>query len=110
LIHYVHNRGCKPAKVLVALNSEDPGVISISPQSFALPDMAVACTYNVSDKQLSILRQRLPRIPSPGIGECQLRCGINANNAISDISGSSLIKFKNSNFLIVTLFFLIFSC
>jgi len=62
--------------------------------------MAVACTYGVSSEQLKILRQRLPNIPSPGIGECQLRCGINAD-APSSINGSiNTFKFQIFYFLV----------
>ena len=41
LIHYQQNLGCEPVEFLSALNSEDPGVITISTRTFTLPSEAL---------------------------------------------------------------------
>ena len=89
LIHYIQNNGCEPSKILVALNSEDPGVISVSPQSLSFPDIAVATSYGLTINQINTLKSRLPKIPSPGYGNCRLRC-----NITNSINGSNLYKWQ----------------
>ena len=41
LIHYQQNLDCEPATFLAALNSEDPGVVTITTRFFELPTEAV---------------------------------------------------------------------
>lgn len=41
LIHYQQNLGCEPVSYLGALNSEDPGIVSIMTQFFQLPSEAL---------------------------------------------------------------------
>ncbi|CAM9935250.1 unnamed protein product [Laminaria digitata] len=41
LIHYQQNLGCDPATFLAALNSEDPGVVTITTRFFELPSEAI---------------------------------------------------------------------
>ena len=41
LIHYQQNLGCKPVTFLAALNSEDPGVVTITTRFFELPSEAI---------------------------------------------------------------------
>ena len=41
LIHYQQNLGCEPMKFLAALNSEDPGAVTITSRFFELPKDAI---------------------------------------------------------------------
>ena len=41
LIHYQQNLDCYPATFLAALNSEDPGVVTITTNFFQLPSEAI---------------------------------------------------------------------
>ena len=41
LIHYQQNLDCKPATFLAALNSEDPGAVTITTRFFELPSEAI---------------------------------------------------------------------
>ena len=41
LIHYRQNLDCEPATFLAALNSEDPGVVTITTNFFELPSEAI---------------------------------------------------------------------
>ena len=41
LIHYQQNLDCEPATFLVALNSEDPGVVAVPTLFFELPNEAI---------------------------------------------------------------------
>lgn len=41
LIHYQQNLDCEPATYLSALNSEDPGVVTIMTRFFELPSEAI---------------------------------------------------------------------
>ena len=41
LIHYQQNLGCDPVTFLAALNSEDPGVVTITTRFFELPSEAI---------------------------------------------------------------------
>ncbi|CAN0426793.1 unnamed protein product, partial [Scytosiphon promiscuus] len=41
LIHYQQNLGCHPVTFLAALNSEDPGVVTITTRFFELPSEAI---------------------------------------------------------------------
>ncbi|CAM9880261.1 unnamed protein product [Laminaria digitata] len=41
LIHYQQNLDCEPATFLAALNSEDPGVVTITTRFFELPSEAI---------------------------------------------------------------------
>ena len=45
LIHYQQNLGCKPVTFLAALNSEDPGVVTITTRFFELPSEAIQVGY-----------------------------------------------------------------
>ena len=47
LIHYQQNLDCYPATFLAALNSEDPGVVTITTRFFELPSEAIqVCCYS----------------------------------------------------------------
>ena len=45
LIHYQQNLDCEPATFLAALNSEDPGVVTITTRFFELPSEAIQVSY-----------------------------------------------------------------
>ena len=45
LIHYQQNLGCKPVTFLAALNSEDPGVVTITTRFFELPSEAIQASF-----------------------------------------------------------------
>lgn len=56
LIHYQQNLGCEPVSFVTALNSEDPGIVSIMTQFFQLPSEAlqVICLPKMSRIDLSL--------------------------------------------------------
>ena len=45
LIHYQQNLDCEQATFLAALNSEDPGVVTITTRFFDLPSEAIQVSY-----------------------------------------------------------------
>ena len=74
LIHYQQNLGCEPVEYVSALNSEDPGVLTISQRTLTLPDEALLATLNLTPGQLRRLRNGLPDGPAKGRLACRLRC------------------------------------
>lgn len=76
LIHYQQNLDCEPAEYISALNSEDPGVVTISTQVFTLPDEALQATFNLNAEQVKILRAGIPAGPAKGRIECLKRCNL----------------------------------
>ncbi|CAM9966236.1 unnamed protein product, partial [Choristocarpus tenellus] len=41
LIHYQQNLGCEPLRLIAALSSEDPGVVTVTTRFFELPEEAL---------------------------------------------------------------------
>jgi len=74
LIHYAQNLDCKPAQFISAFNSEDPGVLTVSTRTFALPDEVLTVTFNQSPDEVEALRKGLPNTVAKGREECLRRC------------------------------------
>lgn len=75
LIHYQMNLGCKTAKYLSAFNSDDPGLVTISLQSFKFPHQALASEFQLSESQIESLKKGLPANVANGRDECLKLCG-----------------------------------
>mmetsp|Transcript_19693 Transcript_19693/g.25959 ORF Transcript_19693/g.25959 Transcript_19693/m.25959 type:complete len:226 (-) Transcript_19693:53-730(-) len=82
LIHYQQNLGCEPIQFLSALNSEDPGVVTITTRLFTLPDEALASSFGIEIPEVQMLREGLPNNPADGIAECMQRCGMTQTHKI----------------------------
>eukprot|EP00904_Undaria_pinnatifida_P006373 jgi/Undpi1/2866/HiC_scaffold_14.g06243.m1 len=76
LIHYQQNLSCFPVTYLAALNSEDPGVVTITTRFFELPSEAIQASLNVDDPTLKALLAALPEAPALGQRGCLQRCGL----------------------------------
>eukprot|EP00904_Undaria_pinnatifida_P006376 jgi/Undpi1/2869/HiC_scaffold_14.g06246.m1 len=76
LIHYQQNLDCYPATFLAALNSEDPGVVTITTRFFELPSEAIQASLNLDDPTLKALIASLPQAPALAQRECLQRCGL----------------------------------
>lgn len=74
LIHYQQNLGCDTVQYLSALNSEDPGVVTLSNQMFTLPVESLISTLNVGTKILDRIKNDLPVGPGKGWNNCVKRC------------------------------------
>lgn len=78
LIHYQQNLSCERATYISALNSEDPGVVTVTTQFFQLPEEALAASLNRGPSQVSKLIEGLPVGPAQGRQECLNKCGISS--------------------------------
>eukprot|EP00921_Rhytidocystis_pertsovi_P013518 GHVQ01021879.1.p1 GENE.GHVQ01021879.1~~GHVQ01021879.1.p1 ORF type:complete len:283 (+),score=45.51 GHVQ01021879.1:648-1496(+) len=76
LIHYQQNMGCYEAVYLSALNSEDPGVITVATQLFTLPNDTLEATFALDEYEIENIRGMLPAGPAQGRAACMKRCGI----------------------------------
>eukprot|EP00904_Undaria_pinnatifida_P006385 jgi/Undpi1/2877/HiC_scaffold_14.g06254.m1 len=76
LIHYQQNLDCEPATFLAALNSEDPGVVTITTRFFELPSEAIQASLNFDDPTLKNLIASLPEAPAMAQRMCLQRCGL----------------------------------
>ncbi|CAM9607934.1 unnamed protein product [Laminaria digitata] len=76
LIHYQQNLDCEPATFLAALNSEDPGVVTITTRFFELPSEAIQASLNLDDPTLKALLAALPMAPAMAQRQCLQRCGL----------------------------------
>jgi oxalate decarboxylase/phosphoglucose isomerase-like protein (cupin superfamily) len=75
LVHYQQNLGCSPVVFLSALNSEDPGVLSVASQTFLLTDNeALSSTLDQVESLSDRLRDGLPAGPAEGRRSCLRRC------------------------------------
>ena len=74
LLHFQQNMGCEMATYLSALNSEDPGVLTVSNRLFELQVNGVAVGLNMTVEQVLALRENVPRGPAAGQAECLRRC------------------------------------
>ncbi|CAM6054393.1 unnamed protein product [Sphagnum tenellum] len=72
------NLGCKPVTFISALNSEDPGVVTISSRAFTLPSEALQATYALSADKIEIIKKGIPSGPAKGRMECLKRCNLDS--------------------------------
>ena len=75
LVHYQQNLGCEPATYISALNSEDPGVLTISTRGFDLPNEALATSYGITKEEVIKIRPKLLDSPVRD-EECWKTCNI----------------------------------
>jgi oxalate decarboxylase/phosphoglucose isomerase-like protein (cupin superfamily) len=78
LIHFVMNLDCQTATILSALNNEDFGVTTIT-NMFNFPTYTLASSFNLTEKQVIMLKAGLPSSPAKGIEKCLKNCGINSD-------------------------------
>ncbi|CAM9603534.1 unnamed protein product, partial [Choristocarpus tenellus] len=76
LIHYEQNLSCEPLRYIAALNSEDPGAVTITTRFFELPEEALQASLNIENDKLKQLIAGLPANPAQGARECRKRCGL----------------------------------
>ena len=76
LIHYQQNLSCEPATYISALNSEDPGVVTITTQFFQLPDEALQGSLGQPSSTVAELVAGLPAGPAEGHRRCIEKCGL----------------------------------
>jgi oxalate decarboxylase/phosphoglucose isomerase-like protein (cupin superfamily) len=76
LVHFEQNLSCERTKYIAALNSEDPGVVTVSKRTFEFPDEVLQTTFILSKKEIDDLRKKLPDSPASGVQECLKRCNI----------------------------------
>lgn len=76
LIHYQQNLSCKPAKYISILNNEDPGVVTVSLQTFEFPIEALSTTFNLPFDRIKSIKAGLPANIAKGREECIKRCRI----------------------------------
>ena len=76
LIHFQQNLGCEEAILLSALNAENPGVLTISPQLALFPRGPIATHFGLSVGRANTLFNGVTRNPAPlgGTQECIDRC------------------------------------
>ena len=74
LIHYQQNLSCETATYIAALNSEDPGVVTISTQFFRLPNEAVRGSLGQDEFKVKQLIDGLPAGPAEGRRTCMEKC------------------------------------
>eukprot|EP00904_Undaria_pinnatifida_P006379 jgi/Undpi1/2871/HiC_scaffold_14.g06248.m1 len=89
LIHYQQNLDCYPATFLAALNSEDPGVVTITTNFFQLPSEAIQASLNFDDPTLKNLIASLPEAPALAQRGCLKRCGLLDDDKAAEKSDSS---------------------
>eukprot|EP00752_Nemacystus_decipiens_P001668 g1620.t1 len=81
LIHYQQNLGCEPAAYLSALNSEDPGVVTVATRFFELPTEAIQATLNFEDSAVQSLIDSLPDAPAEARRECLRMCDMDDDSS-----------------------------
>jgi oxalate decarboxylase/phosphoglucose isomerase-like protein (cupin superfamily) len=76
LIHFQQNLGCEEAILLSALNAENPGVLTISPQLALFPRAPIATHFGLSVGRANSLFFGVNRNQAPlgGTQECIDRC------------------------------------
>ena len=74
LIHYQQNLDCQPARYISALNSEDPGVLTVSNRLFTFPLEALTATFDLSPYIVQHIKRNLPENIAAGRKECLIRC------------------------------------
>jgi len=76
LVHYQQNLSCETVTYISALNSEDPGVITVSTQFFRLPNEAVQGSIGQDEDKVQQLIGGLPAGPAEGHSTCMVTCGL----------------------------------
>ncbi|CAM9889687.1 unnamed protein product [Chrysoparadoxa australica] len=77
LVHFQQNLSCENAKYVAFLNSEDPGIVTITTAGLAnLPIESVADAFGVSTEEAKMLVEGFPPGPASGMMSCLKRCGI----------------------------------
>jgi len=76
LIHYQQNLSCETATYIAALNSEDPGVITVTTQFFRLPNEAIQGSLGQDEDKVQQLIDGLPAGPADGRRVCMEKCGL----------------------------------
>ena len=76
LVHYQQNLSCETVTYISALNSEDPGVITVSTQFFRLPNEAVQGSIGQDEDKVQQLIDGLPAGPAEGHSACMVTCGL----------------------------------
>lgn len=76
LIHYQQNLGCEKLTFIAALNSEDPGTVTIPTHLFDLPQEAIAASFNIAPSEVQKLHDGLPQNPALGKEQCMTLCGL----------------------------------
>ncbi len=76
LIHFQQNFGCEEAILLSALNSENPGVLTIAPQMALFPRGPMGTHFGISEEEANTLFDGVDPNPAPlgGPAECLARC------------------------------------
>jgi len=75
LIHFQQNLGCDTLTFLSALNSEDPGVNTVTLRLFdAEGDEALAQSLGLAVNQVAAIRAGVPAGPAKGLQECLQKC------------------------------------
>lgn len=90
--------GCGPVVFISALNSEDPGVVTISTQLFMAPDEGLSATLDAGMDRILQLRNALPQGPAAGQQQCMQQCGLVGTTSVvasdaSSLSGSGSARF-----------------
>lgn len=66
LIHYQQNLGCGKVQFISGLNSEDPGVVTVTQRLFDLPLQAVSSSLNLVESDIFSIKTGLPLNPAQG--------------------------------------------
>jgi len=82
LIHYQHNFGCETVQFISALNSVDPGVVTVANNMARIPAVSLQSSLGLSDNEFATLTDHdLPAGPAPGLDQqCMQRCGLDNGN------------------------------
>jgi oxalate decarboxylase/phosphoglucose isomerase-like protein (cupin superfamily) len=98
LIHYQINLSCKKATYVSAYSSEDPGFISVMPQTLLFPNYVLSGTLGIAESEVDKLRNGLPKSPSLSLqqSECYKRCGLTeASPGLSIPGPSNIVTFSS---------------
>lgn len=74
-IHFTQNLGCKNAILAAAYNSEDGGLITISQDSFKIPNDILGTAFRLNETAIESIRRALPENVAKGTEACLKRCG-----------------------------------
>jgi oxalate decarboxylase/phosphoglucose isomerase-like protein (cupin superfamily) len=76
LIHYQYNMGCKPARLLAALSSEDFGTQTVTTTALKnMPDEGLAASMGITVEELAEIRLGFQPNPAQA-AQCLKRCGL----------------------------------
>jgi len=90
LIHFEQNMGCDDIFFISALNSEDPGVNTVTLRLFDVEsDAALAQILGLTVAQVAAMRAGVPQGPTAGLPECLSRCNTNGSTSGSTSDSSN---------------------